>query len=61
VEKAFDYLREAAALDISDPRPYEWMAIIARQNGDSEGSGYYEKEAIKRKKQKIRYKTVADF
>jgi len=50
VEKAFDYLREAAALDSGDPRPYEWMAIIARKNGDSGNGSYYEKEAQKRKK-----------
>ena len=45
-EKAFDYLREAAALDSRDPRPYEWMANISRKNGDV---SYYVKEAEKRK------------
>ena len=50
VEKAFDYLREAAALAPRDPRPYEWMGVIARKNGDAGGVGYYEKEAEKRKK-----------
>ena len=48
-EKAFDYLREAAALGPNDPRPYEWMAIIARKNGEAEKCGYYEKEAQKRR------------
>ena len=51
VEKAYDYLREAAALDSADPRPYEWMAVIARKYGDR-NEGYYEKEAQKRKKTK---------
>jgi tetratricopeptide (TPR) repeat protein len=50
VEKAFDYLREAAALKRDDPRPYEWMAIIARKNGDSGRGRDYEQEARKRKK-----------
>jgi len=50
VEKAFDYLREAAALAPGDPRPYEWMAIIAQKNGDGGGGGYYENEAQKRRK-----------
>jgi len=50
VEKAFDYLREAAALASGDPRPYEWMAIIARKNGENENSVYYEREAEKRGK-----------
>nr|WP_280990963.1 tetratricopeptide repeat protein [Leadbettera azotonutricia] len=52
VEKAFDYLREAAALDKKDPRPYEWMAVIARKNGDPGDGKYYDKEAQKRRKQK---------
>jgi len=51
VEKAFDYLREAAALAPDDSRPYEWMAIIARENGEKEDVSYYEKQAQKRKKQ----------
>jgi tetratricopeptide (TPR) repeat protein len=46
-EKAFDCFREAAAINTDDPRPYEWMAAIARKNG--EDSGHYEKEAKKRK------------
>lgn len=50
VEKAFDYLREAAGLAPRDPRPYEWMAIIARKNGDAGDGNYYGKEAEKRKK-----------
>ena len=49
-EKAFDCLREAAGLAPRDPRPYEWMAIIARKNGESERIGYYEREAEKRRK-----------
>ena len=50
VERAFDYLREAAALAPRDPRPYEWMAMIAKENGDPGDGRYYEKEAEKRKK-----------
>jgi Flp pilus assembly protein TadD len=52
VEKAFDYLREAAALNKKDPRPYEWMALIARKNGDQGDGKYYDKEAMKRQRQK---------
>jgi tetratricopeptide (TPR) repeat protein len=47
VEKAFDYFREAAAANTRDPRPYEWMAAIARRNGEE--SGQYENEVKKRK------------
>jgi len=61
VEKAFDYLREAAALDTGDPRPYEWMAMIARKNGDSGDGSYYDKEAQKRKKVRNRRRNLADF
>jgi tetratricopeptide (TPR) repeat protein len=49
VEKALDCFREAAALNTGDPRPYEWMAYIAKKNGDTEGLNYYENEARKRK------------
>ena len=49
-EKAFDFLREAASLAPKDPRPYEWMAIIARKNRGQGNCGHYEKEAEKRKK-----------
>jgi Flp pilus assembly protein TadD len=52
IEAAFDYLREAAALNTRDPRPYEWMAAIARKNGDPGGGQYYEEEAKKRKQRK---------
>ena len=50
IEKAFDYLREAAVMASKDPRPYEWMAIIAKKNGDYGDGSYYEREAEKRKK-----------
>jgi len=49
IEKAFDYLREAAALAPIDPRPYEWMAIIAKRIGEADKCDYYEKEAGKRR------------
>jgi tetratricopeptide (TPR) repeat protein len=49
-EKAFDLLKEAAALDKGDPRPYSWMAALAAKKGDTEGARRYEREAVKRKK-----------
>jgi tetratricopeptide (TPR) repeat protein len=47
IEKAFDNFREAAAINTEDPRPYEWMAAIARKYGEE--SSHYENEAKKRK------------
>ena len=49
VEKAFDYLREAATLAPLDPRPYEFMSVLARKNGEAGKCDYYEKEAQKRR------------
>jgi tetratricopeptide (TPR) repeat protein len=49
LEKAFDYLREAASTAPKDSRPYEWMAAIARKRGDCENGIYYEEEAKRRK------------
>jgi len=46
-EKAFDCFREAAAINKEDPRPYKWMAAIARKNGEE--SSLYENEAKRRK------------
>jgi len=46
-EKAFDSFREAAAINTDDPRPYEWMAAIAKKYGEE--SSHYENEAKKRK------------
>ncbi|MCL2070306.1 MAG: tetratricopeptide repeat protein [Treponema sp.] len=51
-EKSFDYLREAAALAPKDPRPYQWMAEIARKNGDQNSYRHFSKEAQNRQKQK---------
>jgi tetratricopeptide (TPR) repeat protein len=48
-EKAFDMLREAAATDTKNPKPYEWMAAIARKHGDKQGVSQYEFEAKRRK------------
>jgi tetratricopeptide (TPR) repeat protein len=48
-EQAFDFLREAAARNTKDPRPYQWMAALARKNGDVEGAKKFEYEAKKRK------------
>ena len=48
LEKAFDYLREAAALAPGDPRPYEWMAKITKNYGRD--SSRYEKEAKARRR-----------
>jgi tetratricopeptide (TPR) repeat protein len=49
-EKAYDCLREAAVLAPADPRPYDWMALIARKNGETDRIGYYEREAERRRK-----------
>jgi tetratricopeptide (TPR) repeat protein len=49
-EKAFDLLREAAALDAKDPRPYRLMAKLAAKNGSREDSKKFEFEADKREK-----------
>jgi tetratricopeptide (TPR) repeat protein len=51
-EKAFEYLKEAAAVNPGDTRPLEWMDIIARETGTAGNGIYYEKEAQKRKKSK---------
>jgi tetratricopeptide (TPR) repeat protein len=51
LEKAFDYLREAASRAPKDPRPWQWMAVIARNNGEAESAHRYEYEAKKRKPQ----------
>jgi tetratricopeptide (TPR) repeat protein len=49
-EKAFDLLREAAAMNKKDPRPYQCMAMLAARKGDKEGAKKYEFEAKKRAK-----------
>jgi uncharacterized protein HemY len=51
LEKAFDLLREAAARNNRDPRPYQWMAVLARKTGDSEGAAKFDFEVRKREKQ----------
>jgi hypothetical protein len=43
-------LREAAARNPRDPRPYEWMALIAGKNGEAGKAARYDFEAKKRKK-----------
>jgi tetratricopeptide (TPR) repeat protein len=48
LEKAFDLLREAAARNTRDPRPYQWMAALARKKGDAEGAKKFDYEAKKR-------------
>jgi tetratricopeptide (TPR) repeat protein len=50
IERAFDLLREAAARNTADPRPYRWMALIARKTGDIDGAKRFEKEELERKK-----------
>jgi tetratricopeptide (TPR) repeat protein len=50
LEKAFDLLREAAARNTRDPRPYQWMAALAKKNRDTEGVRKFEYEARKRTK-----------
>jgi tetratricopeptide (TPR) repeat protein len=48
--EALGFLREAAEKAPKDPRPYQWMAVIARKTGDAEGGKKYESMAFKRKK-----------
>jgi tetratricopeptide (TPR) repeat protein len=50
IERAFDLLREAAAQNPRDPRPYRWMAFIAGKNGEPGKAAGYGFEAKKRKK-----------
>jgi tetratricopeptide (TPR) repeat protein len=49
-ERAFDLFREALERNPGDPRPYLWMAAIARKNGDADEAARYEGEAKKRQK-----------
>jgi tetratricopeptide (TPR) repeat protein len=49
-EKAFDLLREAAALNREDPRPWHWMAALARKAGNGGAVKKYEAEEQKRLK-----------
>jgi Flp pilus assembly protein TadD len=44
LERAFELLLEAAARNKKDPRPYRWMAIIAKNKGDREGAERYERQ-----------------
>jgi tetratricopeptide (TPR) repeat protein len=48
-DEAYESLRKAALLNAKDPRPFEWMAVIARKSGDYFHGDDYEKEARKRK------------
>jgi tetratricopeptide (TPR) repeat protein len=50
LERAFDLLREAAARNVRDPRPYRWMAALARKSGDIAGAATFEQEAERRTK-----------
>jgi Flp pilus assembly protein TadD len=43
-ERAFELLLEAAARNKKDPRPYRWMAVIAKNKGDREGAERYERQ-----------------
>jgi uncharacterized protein HemY len=54
LEKAFDLLREASARDTRDPRPYQWMAVLARKKGNTEEAEKFDYEAAKRKKKQSR-------
>jgi tetratricopeptide (TPR) repeat protein len=49
IERAFDLLREAAARNDADPRPYQWMAYIARKTGDQAEALRFEGEERKRR------------
>jgi hypothetical protein len=46
-------LREAAAKDTKNPKPYEWMAAISKKNGNEKLAIQYEFEAKQRKKAAI--------
>ncbi|MCL2479771.1 MAG: tetratricopeptide repeat protein [Treponema sp.] len=59
-ETAFDCLREAAGLNPADCRPYEWMAVIAEKNGDTEEAANYKREAKLRKFGKFGRKPVVE-
>jgi tetratricopeptide (TPR) repeat protein len=48
-EQALDFLQESAMKNHKDPRPHEWMAFIAREQGDTRRAHQYEEEAAKRK------------
>jgi tetratricopeptide (TPR) repeat protein len=50
IRRAYDLFRESASRDGTDSRPYQWMAAIARQRGDTEGARRFEAAAKKRKK-----------
>jgi predicted Zn-dependent protease len=49
-EKAFDLLRKAAALNGEDPRPWHWMAALARKAGNGGAVKKYEAEERMRQK-----------
>jgi tetratricopeptide (TPR) repeat protein len=48
--RAYELFRESAKRGSTDPRPYQWMAAIARERGDAEGARRFEEAAKKRKK-----------
>ncbi|MDR2631426.1 MAG: tetratricopeptide repeat protein [Spirochaetaceae bacterium] len=48
-KQALEFLQESALKNHRDPRPYEWMAFIAREQGNTLGACHYEEEATKRK------------
>ena len=43
-ERAFELLLEAVSRNRDDPRPYRWMALIAKSKGDREGAERYRRE-----------------
>jgi tetratricopeptide (TPR) repeat protein len=51
-ERAFALLREAAARDAKDPRPYKVMAFMAGKLSDKAGVAKYEREAKSREAKK---------
>jgi tetratricopeptide (TPR) repeat protein len=44
LERAYHFLTEAAERNRNDPRPYRWMALIAKGAGNAEGAARYERE-----------------
>jgi predicted Zn-dependent protease len=48
-ERALEFLQESAVKGPADPRPYEWMAHIAREQGDTQAAHQYAAAATRRK------------
>ncbi|MDR1948488.1 MAG: tetratricopeptide repeat protein [Spirochaetaceae bacterium] len=56
IEKAFELFREAIERDPKAARPWQWMAHISKQMGDTKKASKYDDEAKKRKKGRVTIK-----